>query len=306
MLKKKKLLLLAVFLNLVPSFCLAAFSYTPMESIPGFGRPTDFAGYVMAIYKFGIWTIGLAALLMIMIGGYMYLTSAGNTSQAGKAKDIITDAIAGIILVFVSWLLLYTINPELVKINSLESAVEKAARNYTGSYPTITSTMPSDCKSDEWQTIFNDVASSSGVDKCILQALTAIESGCTQVPNRTFGGRDCSAVQINAGDLCKSYGDCNVLEADPKKALECAASYLKACSSKYRNSPDEQKIRDAYAGYNGGCGALFASNSCGEDMKNDYGNSYLKWDCPKQCGGYCPVPARTTVFLNYYNQCKGS
>ena len=28
------------------------------------------------------------------------------------------------------------------------------------------------------------------------------------------------------------------------------------------NSPDEQKVRDTDAGYNGGCGALAASSSC--------------------------------------------
>jgi len=105
--------------------------YTPMENIPGFEKTSDFFTYVSNIYKFGIWTIGIAAMLMIMIGGYVYLTSAGNTAQTGKAKSIITDAIVGIILALVSYLLLYTINPDLVKLNS-------AALNST----TTTSTNP--------------------------------------------------------------------------------------------------------------------------------------------------------------------
>lgn len=92
--------------------------YTPMENIPGSGKTSDFFTYVSAIYRFGIWTIGISAMLMIMIGGYIYLTSAGNTAQTGKAKNIITDAIIGLILAMVSYLLLYTINPDLVKLHS--------------------------------------------------------------------------------------------------------------------------------------------------------------------------------------------
>ncbi len=89
-----------------------------MEPIPGSATTTDFPSYIRAIYKFGIWTVGIAALLMISIGGFMYLTSAGNTSKTGQAKEIITDAIIGVILALVSWLLLYTINPDLVKNSS--------------------------------------------------------------------------------------------------------------------------------------------------------------------------------------------
>lgn len=114
---KRKLIIisLVLFLNLAPFLCLAAINYVPMEEIPGFGRPSDFPGYISAVYKFGLWTVGISALLMIVIGGYMYLTSAGNTSQTGKAKEVITDSIVAIILALVSWLLLYTINPDLVK-----------------------------------------------------------------------------------------------------------------------------------------------------------------------------------------------
>ncbi len=91
------------------------FQYQPMETIPGFGKPTNFPAYIMAIYKFGLWAIGVSALLMISIGGYMYLISGGNKSQTGSAKGVITDAIIGIIMAMVSWVLLYAINPDLVK-----------------------------------------------------------------------------------------------------------------------------------------------------------------------------------------------
>jgi hypothetical protein len=120
--KRKKILFSILFLAMsafLPRLALAAYTYTPMEQIPGFGAPTDFPSYLTALYKFGLWTIGLAALLMISIGGFMYITSAGNNSQMGKAKSYITDAIIGVILALVAYLLLYTINPDLVKFTPL-------------------------------------------------------------------------------------------------------------------------------------------------------------------------------------------
>ena len=297
------LVLLAFFIFLISTETISAqtFKYTPMEEIPGYGKPKDFPTYIITVYKFGIWAAGIAALLMIMIGGYMYLTSAGNTASMGKAKEYITDAIVGLILVMISWLILYIINPDLVSFTSLNNVLDEAAQVYDGAYPAVTSEMPKDCNAAEWQTIFTSAAQASGVDKCALQAVAAIESGCNKVPNRTYGGRDCSVMQIDAQGNCATT--CEDLEQNPAKAVACAAKFLNKCSSQWRTGSEEQKIRDMYAGYNGGCGALNPSVSCAGET-NTLGNPYLKWDCPKECGGYCPVPGRTSVFLNYYNQCK--
>jgi len=116
--KITKIILTALVLNLIPLISLAQ-GYIPMEAIPGFGRPEDFPSYLKAIYKFGLGAIGISAMFMIVIGGFTYLTSAGNNAQTSKAKEIITDAIAGLILALVSYLLLYTINPDLVNFNSI-------------------------------------------------------------------------------------------------------------------------------------------------------------------------------------------
>ncbi len=95
-------------------------AYTPMEEIPGQGKPTDFYSYINAIYKFGIGAVGICAMLMIIVGGYMYMTAAGNNSSMEKAKTVITDAIIGLILAMASYLILYFINPDLVKIKRLQ------------------------------------------------------------------------------------------------------------------------------------------------------------------------------------------
>ena len=121
--------------------------YVPMEEIPGFGRPGDWPSYILSVYQFGIWTIGISAMLMIMIGGYMYLISAGNAASAGKAKGVITDAITGLILALTAWLILHTINPDLVNLpGNLSASLSLGAGSISdGSVPGSSGNPDSHC-----------------------------------------------------------------------------------------------------------------------------------------------------------------
>jgi hypothetical protein len=97
------------------------FNYKLLEGLPGFFSAGDSApslpALIIALYNFGIWTVGIAAMFMIVIGGFMYMTSAGNTSSVASAKGIIKDALLGLAAALGAYLILYVINPDLVKIN---------------------------------------------------------------------------------------------------------------------------------------------------------------------------------------------
>jgi hypothetical protein len=65
-----------------------------------------------------LWALGvgaLLALLMTVLGGYFYMTSGGNAESASRGKDMIFSAIVGLVLLFGSYLILRTINPDLVE-----------------------------------------------------------------------------------------------------------------------------------------------------------------------------------------------
>lgn len=87
--------------------------YKVLEKIPGVSG-TDFPSYVTGIYNFAIAVVLISALLMITLGGFYYITSAGNQAQAGTAKKLITDALLGLVVVFLIYLILNTINPDLM------------------------------------------------------------------------------------------------------------------------------------------------------------------------------------------------
>ena len=68
------------------------------------------------IYLFSLGIVGFAALISMLIGAIRYITSAGNASKAEDAKDQMTQAILGIIILLAAVLILRTINPDLVNI----------------------------------------------------------------------------------------------------------------------------------------------------------------------------------------------
>jgi hypothetical protein len=70
--------------------------------------------YILAIFNFSLMVIGLVAFVALLYGGFRYLTSVGNPAAINDAKDQIFSAFLGLIILFSSWLILNTINPELI------------------------------------------------------------------------------------------------------------------------------------------------------------------------------------------------
>ncbi len=68
-------------------------------------------GYISQIYKFGASIVGIIAVLVMVISGIQISASGGDTEAVNEAKTRIIKSISGIALLFLSGLILYTINP---------------------------------------------------------------------------------------------------------------------------------------------------------------------------------------------------
>ena len=84
--------------------------------IPGLTRVSNLGEYIAGIYRYSIAVAAILAGVMITIGGLKWLTAAGNAAAIGAAKKTIGGALIGLILVSSSYVILNTINPELVKL----------------------------------------------------------------------------------------------------------------------------------------------------------------------------------------------
>ncbi|MDA3815217.1 MAG: DUF1566 domain-containing protein [Patescibacteria group bacterium] len=104
---------LAIIIFILPLITQA--QYTNKELIPGQSPTNNLETYLNNIYNFGIAIAAILAVFMIALGAFIYIfTSAGNASKMMDAKDMIKNALIGLALVLVAFLILFIINPDLV------------------------------------------------------------------------------------------------------------------------------------------------------------------------------------------------
>ncbi len=84
------------------------------QPLPSEGLPQ----YINYLFIFGLGIIAILALTQMMIGGLTYILAAGNVAKVEDAKDTIKQALIGLGLLLVSYLLLNTINPDLVNLRT--------------------------------------------------------------------------------------------------------------------------------------------------------------------------------------------
>ncbi len=95
--------------------------YTLLAPIPGFGAIFDtkankIADYLKVVFKLLIGIAGILSVVMIVIGGIQYMSAeAINSKEDGRSR--IKNAILGLILALGSWIILNTINPDLLSLN---------------------------------------------------------------------------------------------------------------------------------------------------------------------------------------------
>lgn len=77
---------------------------------------TDPQGFIGSVLKVGIGIGGGIAFLLILFGGFQILTSAGNPEQMNAGRELVTSAIAGLLLIIFSIFLLRLIGYNILGI----------------------------------------------------------------------------------------------------------------------------------------------------------------------------------------------
>ena len=94
------------------------FIYTLLQPLPQEGEDlkenVTLKQYLTWAFRFTLALAGFLAVMMIVIGGVEYIISGANEGMRSEAHKRISNAIYGLILALVSYLVLYTINPNLV------------------------------------------------------------------------------------------------------------------------------------------------------------------------------------------------
>ncbi|HTK60155.1 MAG TPA: pilin, partial [Candidatus Baltobacteraceae bacterium] len=78
------------------------------------------AQYAGGVYTFLLSIIGMVAAVMMVVGGFQYLTSGGDKGRLAAGRKRIVDALTGLVLGLSSYVILYAINPNLVSFEGLK------------------------------------------------------------------------------------------------------------------------------------------------------------------------------------------
>jgi len=97
----------------------------PTLSMPDFARVTQgvddngraylfipfISVYLAAAYKLGVGVAAVLAVIIIMVGGFIWIAAAGDSGKIGQAKSMISNAIIGLILALGSYVALQSSTP---------------------------------------------------------------------------------------------------------------------------------------------------------------------------------------------------
>lgn len=78
----------------------------------------DFYGVLALLIDAALIIAGLVAFIYAFIGGYMYLTAGADDSKANKGRAMITNAIIGLVIISMSFVIISFIITELKGINN--------------------------------------------------------------------------------------------------------------------------------------------------------------------------------------------
>ena len=146
------------------------FTYTLLQPLPQEGEDlkenVTLKEYLTWAFRFALALAGFLAVMMIVIGGVEYIISGANESSRSDAKKRINNAISGLVLALVSYLVLYTINPSLVDFNNNKFFKKKTTTSDTNSNTNNSTTSDDETRWNEDSTSnigdFNDTITDTG------------------------------------------------------------------------------------------------------------------------------------------------
>ncbi len=82
--------------------------------------PNEPGGFVSSVYSYGLMLIGGVALIFIVYGGYLIMSSQGEPEKIKLGKSYIISSIAGLLLALGGFVFYQTIAQNILKIPGFE------------------------------------------------------------------------------------------------------------------------------------------------------------------------------------------
>ncbi|MBU0613900.1 pilin, partial [Patescibacteria group bacterium] len=209
----------------------------------------DLGTYVDVFYSWLLPAASLLAIVLIMIGGFQWAIARGDSSMVKKAKDRITKAVFGLLILFGVYAIAYLIDPRLTSFDQLRVPVIQ-----TIIFIDENTTCENIYKAAGGDVSITPISGSSNIPICGDKGLISFE------------GKNTSILGVQTDDTC-IYGWC---DSDLERCVQIAGqSDVYSCL----------KCADIYSG--GDFGITPSNSECSKminfDIAQDYedNNSYI-------------------------------
>lgn len=103
----------------IPNLDLATQIQTTVRNQEQYITIPYLAQYISAFYRYAIGMVLVAAAVMLVYGGFLYILG-GTMKSVSRGKDVVVNALIGMVLVFSSFMLLNLVNPQTAVLKPLE------------------------------------------------------------------------------------------------------------------------------------------------------------------------------------------
>jgi len=322
--KKTFVLVLGLSLFLGTHFIQAADDDVPTYLVPC-GHAADgsdactlchlFLG-ISNILKWGRNILIAAALVAIVIGGILYIISAGNSGMMEMGKNAVKQALWGVAIVLGAWVIVNTslilVGAQLTDLGitnwynftfTCDTSSSATTSSSSGSTSTATGELSSDCA--DYESTFESASGGDSDLKCLLEGVAMAESGCNPSAQSSAGA--CGMMQLLPSTANMT---CAALKANPEESIQKAAEVLK----KYQSTINAYKTKYGYdiglddliASYNAGSGDGVNSDGTKQPfaLSSDCTSTPTPaWQCNINPGGFSETQSYVSKVVNYQNQC---
>ena len=195
-----------VILRTGTAHAATAFSIESVGSQVGLGN-ADLKETVLNVIRWALGIVSLLAVAYVIYGGFLWLTAAGNEQRVEKAKQVILQAVIGIVIILLAWAIVFFVARTLNQVtdNTKDTGTTTGCTdinncNTGGPTSTFDITAVNTCSSppDSWK----DVPRSSAVSFTFNTDLKTATSAATMTPPETIApANDPIKKAVEAGEL---------------------------------------------------------------------------------------------------------
>lgn len=231
---------------------------------------------VKYLYEWGIGLGGIAAFISLIMAGFQYVSSAGDSNKMKDARDNINSTLGGLLLLLSSFLVLNTINPQLVFLQKPEDI--KMGTGWPEYNITLEEQTLESCEgvkiyqNETCDGSYSAIIKPGGKETVTSpRAIKSLEGYCTV---NFYTSSDCSFG--SSGTISVAKNNCFPISSFPTTdpirciSVEGNVSYEIACHNDCTRCTGEEECADSMLGsccwYDGACSECFGEDlDCGVD-----------------------------------------